>query len=667
MTAIAPDSSPKQATLAKIKAKIRAGQTLTAQENLLYNRSLRGQDFSNFSSSRSSPFRSGSPLESVRGTGIPVNTPGNSLASWPATSINNKPGNSLASWPATTATNTPGNSLASWPATQYNSPNFGYNDRDRGSDPMRQAVTLPGLIGANDRDRGSDPMRIPPPAPAKPKAGGGGDQAPSGIPTGGSDTPFITHMPDEQFPDIPNVTLSWHDFTDEAKKKVAGAYAPLYEAISQGKTNATRQSTRSQAITKGMYDQLAASDTAANAAAAKRYDDAMRATAGSDAELQNTIANSGAAANSDLASTMAAAGLGNGRSGTAAADILSEQIGRDSAAGLAAKTQASANQTELSAQKLSQGDYGDAMVSADRQSGRAAREDLINQLGQVLQQYDQQQLETKGNEAQQALSLNQQMGQNDWTAQTGSADQTWNAYNAAMGQTQAKIGLDETNVGLQNQAAQREIDAQAAAAAAARHNYEFERTAGQADIREADNVAHQQAVLQHQAKVDAAELAYKNAKTPIEQAQAQAALIRAQADLTRAQNTAPTTQGTNPNAPGYDPMKDSTSPEYQAAHNPAILWRQATKGITKAASGGNVQENERRADALGAYVESEYQKATAGIPSLPGVPKGSIPLPYFKTWLIQYANGRFTPIELNAAAEAYQQYNSGPATVIPGR
>ena len=79
--------------------------------------------------------------------------------------------------------------------------------------------------------------------------------------------------------------------------------------------------------------------------------------------------------------------------------------------------------------KQNQLDYSTNSGQAEQRQGEATQEGLQNQLATTSGKYDQQKpyqhklmlAQLKG------LSLAQQMSQNDWTAQTGSADQTWNA------------------------------------------------------------------------------------------------------------------------------------------------------------------------------------------------------------------------------------------------
>src|SRR5947209_5933685 len=148
-------SSAKKAAMAKLVAKMQSGQTLSAQENHDYttnfpeffgpavydnspsnSRSLlseqdRGSNpmwqgmtgirdsFASHAPASTNPGRFTTNLAGMGATGTPINTPGNSLASWPASTVNNTPGNSLSSWSATNYNPPPGpgNSLASWPAT----------------------------------------------------------------------------------------------------------------------------------------------------------------------------------------------------------------------------------------------------------------------------------------------------------------------------------------------------------------------------------------------------------------------------------------------------------------------------------------------------------------------------------------------------------------------
>src|SRR5947209_10003400 len=146
----------------------------------------------------------------------------------------------------------------------------------------------------------------------------------------------------------------------------------------------------------------------------------------------------------------------------------------------------------------------------------------------------------------------QQMSQNDWTAQTGTADQTWNAYNAAMGQTNARIGMDQANAGLMNQAANAQMGGRAAAAQLAEQQAEF-------NAKQNLDLTQLQMQDQQAQAVAAAKAAQDAATNPIEKQKADAHYISALGSYYAAMNKQ---QGTNPNLPVSNPLMDPTNPQY---------------------------------------------------------------------------------------------------------
>ena len=407
----------------------------------------------------------------------------------------------------------------------------------------------------NANSQGANPTLNAPAGAAAPAA----DQ--SGAANGIS---MVTHLPDEAMPNVPNVTLAWHDFTPQAQQKVAGAYAPLYQAINQGKTNATAQEKNSSQVVSGLYNNLATQRAADATKTAAQYDATAAASKASDA---NTIAQVQGAGNSvanQLAQVMAANGI-SGRQGTTAADELSASLGANSADVNQAQLQASNDATNIAAQKQNQLDYSTNSGAAEQRQGEAAQEGLQNQLTTALGNYDQQTLTTKADQAQQGLTLAQQMAQNDWTAQTGSADQTWNHYNAAMSQAQAKVQQDQANAGLMNQAAGMQINAQSAANQLAEQQSEFNANYNY----NVTKLGMDSTAAAAKATADAAQNAATN-----DVAQQNAISTRINADANAMQQ-----QGTNPNLPSYNPRMDPTSPQYLAAHNPDTMFQNTVLGI----------------------------------------------------------------------------------------
>jgi hypothetical protein len=554
--------------LARILRKISAKQPLTAQETSLYTRmrtlqrglpdipdiqannviagqSDRGADPA-FKSSHADPSALMSQWARQRTSGIAPSL--NQEQSWYQHNANSQGGNTYKPDPPSIA-----------PTLDQEQSWYQHNANSQGGNTYIPNASIPGSPGKPDFFPGTD-------------SGGGAGAS--------GDINFVTHLPDEAMPNIPNVSLSWHDFTPQAQQKVAGAYAPLYQAINQGRTNATAQEKNSAAVVGGLYDDLAKQRKSQDATTTAQYNTAAATSKASDDQMVNAVKGAGDSATAQLAQVMAQAGLGNGRQGTAAADELSQQIGTGSQAVQQAQLQAGSDASNVAAQKQNQLDYSANTGAAEQRQGEATQEGLQNQLTTTLGNYDQQRLTTKADEAQQGLTMAQQMSQNDWTAQTGAADQTWNAYNAAMGQTNARIGMDQANAGLQNQAANAEMTGRAAAASLAEQQAEFnsKQSLELAQIQMEDK--QKQAVADAKAAQDAA-------MNPIEKQRADAQYISAVAALNNSQNSANKQQGTDPTQPNYNPLMDPTSAQYLAAHNGNTMYNNTVLGIV---SGGRTDK-----------------------------------------------------------------------------
>jgi hypothetical protein len=247
--------------------------------------------------------------------------------------------------------------------------------------------------------------------------------------------------------------VTWHDFSQQAKKKVGEAYAPLYQSIAGAKTNAQTQATDSQAVIKGMYDNLLKDEAAQSGDTTRDYNKTINATRAEGNAQQSQIGSIYGDAESDTAKMMAQAGLGGASGGGGAlsgAEIATGVTNQEAGAKEQALTTTNQQIGNLRDARQDQQDYSGNIASADRAASASERSNVVRDLGQILAQYDSQKLGTQSQEIQDASSMAQQMSTNDFTAQNTTADQAWKNYQAAVGKVGFQADQDRANVDLTN-------------------------------------------------------------------------------------------------------------------------------------------------------------------------------------------------------------------------
>ena len=339
---------------------------------------------------------------------------------------------------------------------------------DRGSDPAFQAANDTSYAPTLDQEQAQAQANAQPVGSStytpNPPVNPGGPNVPSG--TASNIPDLITTIPTVALPNAPDIHIGWHDFTTQANQKAAAAYAPLYTAIAGAQTQAQKQAADAGAQVKGMYANLDAQTAKDKTATAANYAGQVAAATKAGQTQQNDISSAFNSTAKDTAAIMAAAGLGNAQ-GTAAADTMATTANQRTAAQTNAAAASAENVANVKAQGGDQANFLTNTQNADRTAGISAQAGITKDLGNVMQQYANQKLSTTSDQMQQALALNQQMGQNDFGAQTASASQANSQFANAMSRASFQQNANMNAVTLQNAGITNQQNRAAAAAAAA--------------------------------------------------------------------------------------------------------------------------------------------------------------------------------------------------------
>jgi hypothetical protein len=235
--------------------------------------------------------------------------------------------------------------------------------------------------------------------------------------------------------------LERRDFTQQANDMAASAYGPMYAALQQGKQNATGQYNTSDAVVKGLYDKLGAEIAASGAKQQQGYADAGTAAAQRYSELQKQIGSNYQAAADQEGQMLQAQGLQQ-----AAGDTLPDD--RAFAQNQAATTGA-AQQDYFAKQGQAEGDYFAKLGVAGSTEGNVQRQNLVRELSNVLNQYDQQNLTLQGQQSQSAQDIAMRLSDQDFQTQQANAGLQADAFNANLGLSQVQNQI--ANQGYNNQ------------------------------------------------------------------------------------------------------------------------------------------------------------------------------------------------------------------------
>lgn len=260
--------------------------------------------------------------------------------------------------------------------------------------------------------------------------------------TGMGDNPYA--MPDAPGATNFNIpTIEMRDFTEQAKKIAADAFAPYLAAFDIARTNAQAQGQTSKEATKGLYDNFVKDIAAKAAETAQRYD-ATKAEQATRGEAQQAdIAENQQSANANVGNQLAALGLDS------SAPTMLQQGANDQAF---AQDQAAAGtesqQQFYDSQKLAQGNYDSQFGLLQQKAGISAQSDLDSQLMNLLSGIDINKANAQGEQGQTALSLAQTLADRDFQMQNA------NAGNSLQGQqlgAQQQQNQFENQLGLRNQ------------------------------------------------------------------------------------------------------------------------------------------------------------------------------------------------------------------------
>ena len=228
--------------------------------------------------------------------------------------------------------------------------------------------------------------------------------------------------------------ISMRDFTGQANDLASQAYGPLYDAIQQGKVNATGQYNTSDTVVKGLYDKLVADTKASGANQAQQYDAASTEAAARAKALQDRQAQ----VYGDTANTQTALLERLGQQ-QAAPQVISGGLQEQAFQQSQAAQQGDAQQQFYQAGKQNSNDFTTGTANAQNTQGTVAREGLVRDLASVLGQYDQQTLGAKSQQATTALDLANQLSNRDLQVQTANAsNQMGAAQMNQSAQTQAQ-------------------------------------------------------------------------------------------------------------------------------------------------------------------------------------------------------------------------------------
>jgi hypothetical protein len=221
-------------------------------------------------------------------------------------------------------------------------------------------------------------------------------------------------MPDPFQFDIPQVEM--RDFTEQAKKIAAEAFAPYLAAFDIARTNAQRQGDTSKEATKGLYANFVKDIAAKAAETAQRYDQTKAEQASRGEAQQADIAENQQSASANTNDQLAALGLETSIP-TMAGQGQAQQANAQAQAGQASESQ----QQFYDSEKLAQGNYDTNFGLLQQKAGIGAQQDIDSQLMNVLTGIDINKANASGEQSSTALELAQTLANRDLQAQQANA------------------------------------------------------------------------------------------------------------------------------------------------------------------------------------------------------------------------------------------------------
>lgn len=359
-------------------------------------------------------------------------------------------------------------------------------------------------------------------------------------------------LPMPQMVSLPSVPeppkFKLNDFTDQANAQAAKAYSPEFAALDAARQQINQNYTGAKQVIGGLYDQAnqAISQNTQDLAAANAA--AQQAAQDRAAQAQTNIGDMYASSQGQMADLLAKLGAGT----KAGADILPRGAEQQAWAKAMAQQASQNNLASLQRKGAADAAYEKGIGQAIAQEGRVQQQNLIGQKSNYLAQNQQNVLNAKAQQAQQALALANALQQSDFGLQQANYGAAQDAYNNMIGQAQFAQGQLNNQYDAQLQQAQanqqyaasvaQQQQAQQQAVTDAINSY-YDRLMKQAQLNHTynqDDIANAQAAakleLQRQQQQNSYNLGQQNAG--IAQQNADTAAISAAAKIAQAKQAA---------------------------------------------------------------------------------------------------------------------------------
>lgn len=249
--------------------------------------------------------------------------------------------------------------------------------------------------------------------------------------------------PGEDFGEYPEFTppqIEMRDFTGQGQQIAGSIYAPQFAAIDSASKGAQQQYGRSDKVIEGLYRNLVDSIAQRQVATDKQYGQAVAGEKAGGQKLVQDIGNTYKASQNQQADLMAKLGLEE-----AAPDTLTrgteDQAYQQSMAQRASQSQ----QQALGTMRQGQADYSKNIQNASQTQGTVSRENLLNDLSQVLRMYDQQRMGVTSDQSNAAMEIANRLSDRDLDVQRMQYGAYGDSYDANVRRYES--GRDQYNQG----------------------------------------------------------------------------------------------------------------------------------------------------------------------------------------------------------------------------
>lgn len=264
--------------------------------------------------------------------------------------------------------------------------------------------------------------------------------------------------PMSQYPDMPDLgqytvpSVTPQDFSAQANEMAANAYAPYIGAFDQANANATAQAGVSKEALGTLYDKFVQDIAAKSVDQQGEYAAAGNAAGQRATDLGATIGQNYSGASNQLAAQLGSLGLE-----AAAPQVLDESASDQAWQQSQAAQGGKAQQDYYATQGQGQSDYMRQLGIIQQQQGMAAQSGVDQQLSQFKQNTDLAKSGALSEQAQQAISIANQLADRDLGAQTTNAgfqmqnnqmqmSQAEAQYNAQVARWQAAQNLQQQGI-----------------------------------------------------------------------------------------------------------------------------------------------------------------------------------------------------------------------------